>query len=100
MAGFVGWPTDGSVSIESDFIIFAKNLALSLFFVNFYNFIKLNETLVIDIEFRDEFAELKFFEMDFEALKDSFEIVNTDQTVSIIIQVLNTFSAVANVLLC
>lgn len=100
MAGFVRWSTDGSVSIERDFIILAKNFTLSLFLVNFHDVIKLNEAFVIDIQFRDEFAELKLFEVDFETLKNSFEIVNAYQTVSIVIQVFNTFPAVANVLLC
>ena len=38
--------------------------------------------------------------MDFEALENSFKIINADQAISIVVQVLNTFSAVSNVLFC
>jgi hypothetical protein len=100
MPRFVVWSSNGSVCIKRDLIVFSENLALPFFLVNFHDVVELNETFVIDIEFGDEFAELKFFEMDFEALENSLKIINADQTVSIVVQVFNTFSTVANVFLC
>ncbi len=97
---FVVWPSNSSVCIKRYLIIFSENLALSFFLVNLHYAVELDETFVIDVEFRDEFAELKFFQMDFEALENSLKIINADQAISIVVQVLNTFSAVSNVLFC
>jgi hypothetical protein len=56
MTRFVWWSSDCSIGIESDCIILAINLGLPLLLINLEDLIEPDDSLVIAIEFGDQFA--------------------------------------------
>jgi hypothetical protein len=56
MSGLVSWSSDGSIGIQSYFIVIAVELSFSLFLVDSEDLLKFNETRVLGVQLRDEFA--------------------------------------------
>lgn len=72
MPGFVRGAADGSVGVEGDFIILSVDFGLPFFLVDLKDLFEVDDSSVVGIKFRDEFAELEFFKMQFNSLQGSF----------------------------
>ena len=85
MSWFVGWAAYRSVRIQSDRIIFPVDFSLSLLLIHLQDLFELDVSLVFGVKFWDEFAQFKLFKVHVQSLEDSFEVVDVDEPVPIII---------------
>ena len=99
MAWFIGWAPNGSVRVKGCLVIFPVDLGLPLLAVDVQNLLEVDNSLVTVVQFRDQFAQLKFFEMQLQPLKGSLQVVYADLPVVVVLEILHGLPAKTNVLL-
>lgn len=78
VSGLVGRPSDGGIGVEGDLVVFAVDLALAFLLVEAEDLVEGDEAGVVVVQLGDQFAELEFFEVDFQSLQGGLQIEHAD----------------------
>ena len=99
MTRFISWPSNSSISVESSLVVFPIDLSLSLPSVDIKNLLKIDDSLIIMIKFRDQFAQLKFLKMQLQSLHSSLEVIDGNMSMVILVKILDSLPAKTYILL-